>query len=39
MSEGNGVPRDQVFATEKAAIPDFKFNSEVANVFDDMVSQ
>ena len=39
MSEGNGVPRDQVFATEKAEIPDFKFNSEVANVFDDMVSR
>ena len=39
MSEGNGVPRDQVFAEEKPAIADFKFNSEVANVFDDMVSR
>ena len=39
MSEGNGVPRDRVFAEEKPAIADFKFNSEVANVFDDMVSR
>jgi tRNA (cmo5U34)-methyltransferase len=39
MSEGNGVPRDQVFAQEKEAVGDFKFNTEVATVFDDMVSR
>lgn len=39
MSDQRQTPRDQVFATPKDAIGDFKFNTEVASVFDDMVTR
>jgi tRNA (cmo5U34)-methyltransferase len=39
VSSSHKTGRDEVFREEKAQVTDFKFGTEVANVFDDMVSR